>query len=226
MKLIIKIVSVILITTIFVFGFYLYKLHALAVESNNLFEQRCLKVNPELISYKNSFLKFADYFNHPDRYSQDEVLKFYDGYMSGMRSYIKEETQWLNIQKTFISRWDFKLIEPGYIKQGGDYQWKMYEGYRDDAQFQVDIVDKKINTEQIKSNTSEPRARRDKYIGLYNNFFMKASAIKDWRKIFASVPLPKGCTKKNTIIPDTSGSINWDGKPTPTPFHSDPEKTS
>ena len=45
----------------------------------------------------------------------------------------------------------------------------------------------------------------------YNDIFEKAAPLKDWRKIFGMVPLPEGCTEENMTIPDTSGSIDWEG---------------
>lgn len=74
---------------IIVIGFYLYKLHALAVEGNVLFEYRCLHVNPPLISYKNAFLKYADYLNtYPNtKYTSEEVKGFIDEYISEMKVY-------------------------------------------------------------------------------------------------------------------------------------------
>jgi len=217
MRRIVKSLIGLVIIILVILGFYLYKLRSLAVEGNAIFEQRCLKVNPPLISYKNSFLKFADYFKHPEKYQEAEAFGFYDSYISGMRAYIKEENAWLEIQKRFINRWDYRLIEPWYIKQAAEYQWKMYEGYRDDAQYMLDIADQKIALEKLNTNYPEPRQRRDKYSQLYFELFDKASEINDWRKIFGSLPVPNGCTEDNLKIPDTSGAIDLGGMPTSTP---------
>ncbi len=195
-----------------VFGFYLYKLHALAVEGNSLFEYRCLHVNPLLISYKNSFLKYANYLNkYPDTTeTPEQVLKYLADYISGMKAYVPEETKWLGLQEKLFHRWDFQLFEPPYMKQVSEYQWKMYEGYRDDAKFSLEIVDKPELQEKIRpGDISEARQNRDKYINLYFETFDNASQINDWRKYFGRVPIPAGCTEENVNIPDTSGSINW-----------------
>lgn len=103
----------------------------------------------------------------------------------------------------------------------------MYEGYRDDAK---SIVDPWDHPEQIKwppdpNNVSEPRQRRDKYISEYYTFFRQAVMINDWRKMFGRVAVPKGCTKENTEIPNTSGSIKWqwdDSGATPSAVPIDP----
>lgn len=213
-----KLFRLILILLVFltgITGFYLYKLHALAVEGNNLFEYRCVHVNPSLISYKNSFLKYADFLNtYPDtKYTPEDVKGFIDGYISGMRAYIPEETRWLEMQNKFIDRWDYKLIEPWYIKEAGVYQWKMYEGYRDDAASLLYMTDhpETARKDMKPGDVSEERQRRDTYAQKYFDLFEKASKILDWRKFFGSVPVPKGCTEENMMVPNTSGSIDWEG---------------
>lgn len=197
---------------IVVFGFYLYKLHALSAEGNTIFEYRCLHVNTHLIAYKNAFLKYADFLNtYPNtKYSPDQVKEFLDEYFSGLKAYVPEETKWLDMQKKFIDRWDFQLMEPLYMKEGSVYQWKMYEGYRDDAMTMVRLLDNPESSKNVQlGDVTEERQRRDKYMKLYFDFFEKASKIRDWRKFFSYVPVPKGCTKENIMIPNTSGSIDW-----------------
>lgn len=222
-------IKIILVSVLLVVGlilFYLYKLHSLAVEGNNIFEYRCLHVNPPLISYKNAILKYADFVNtYPNTtYTPDEVQGFIDGYISGIRAYIPEETKWLEMQKKFINRWDYQLIEPWYIKESGVYQWKMYEGYRDDANSLLRTFDNPELTKGVKpGDVSEERQRRDTYAQKYFEYFEQASQIHDWRKLFGTVSVPKGCTKENIIIPDTSGSIDWerdthDGTPSGVPI--------
>ncbi len=191
-----------------IFGAYAYKLHALAVEGNKIFEQRCLVVNPPLISYKNSFLKFADFLKNPDKYSSDEVKSFFDDYIAGMRKYIGEETKWLGTDRKYLDRWDFKLVEPWYIKQGGELQWKLYEAYRDDAKYILVPFDEKKITEENTVKQKDARDRRGKYSQLYFEFIDKSSRISDWRKQFGNVPVPKGCTEKNMRIPNTTGVLD------------------
>lgn len=195
-------------------GFYLYKLHTLAVEWNNLFEYRCLHVNPQLIDYKNAFLKYADFLNtYPNRkYTPEEVQGFIDGYISGMRAYVPAETRWLEMQKKFIDRWDFHLFEPRYLKEAGVYQWKMYEGYRDDAASILYMADHQgtARKDLKPGDVSEERQRRDTYTRKYFELFEKEKKRFDWRKFFASVPVPKGCTEENMMIPNTSGTIDWE----------------
>ena len=152
-------------------GFYLYKLHSLALIGNKIFEQRCLNVNPHLIRYKNSFLKFADYLNNPKKYSDDEVKTFLEGYISEMRAYVPEEDKWLEAEQKYIHRWDFKLIEPWYIKEASVYQLEMYKGYRDEAFYMLELYDSKTQGEEFSTKFAEARDRRSKYVGLYEDIF-------------------------------------------------------
>lgn len=229
-----NIIKTILVSLLLIVGFgffYLYKLHSLAIEGNNIFEYRCLNVNPHLIAYKKTFLKFADQINNPDWASGEQMAELMTTYNSQMKKYVTAEDIWLTMDKKFIERWDFRLIEPWYIQKAGYLQWKMYEGYRDDAKSLTDLWD---HPDQIKalpdpSYVSEQRQRRDKYIEEYYQFFRDASEVADWRKYFGYLPVPKGCTKDNTEIPNTSGSINWgsngqDATPSSVPI--DPYSTS
>lgn len=198
---------------LFIFGgsFYLYKLHELAIEGNKIFECRCLNVNPQLIGYKTTFLKFADQVNNPDWADSNQMMSLIISYIGQMKSYVEAEDRWLVMDKSFINRWDYKLIEPWYIQRAGYLQWKMYEGYHDDA---ANILSLWNHPEQAKMPTdsnyvSEPKQRRDKYIDEYHTFFQQAVMINDWRKFFGRAPISKDCTKENLEIPNTSGSIQW-----------------
>ncbi|MEK7497379.1 MAG: hypothetical protein AAB656_00475 [Patescibacteria group bacterium] len=212
-KKIYKIILFVLVFFILLFGIYFYKLHALALEGNKIFEYRCTNVNPQLISYKNSFLKFADYLKNPNKYTDDEVKSFLDGYIMGMRDYVDEENKWLEMQGNFMNRWDFKFVEPDYLKEAGGYQWKMYEGYRDEAVYMLATYDNGA-TEEITAKFKEARDRRSKYVGLYEDIFDREAGRSDWRKYFGSVPVPEKCNDSNLIIPDTSGALDQQG-PTP-----------
>lgn len=227
MKKIIKYFLGLIVLLLIVFGFYLYKLHALAVEGNKIFALRCTKVNPPLINYKNAFLKWADFLNNPDanKYTESEIKGFLDVYISGMKIYVPEETKWLEIQKEYITRWDFKLFEPWYMKEASYYQWKMYEAYRDDAKYMIETYesgtgekDSEAKLKEASAKFWEARQRRDEYSQKYFDFYKEASLIRDWRKIFGRVPVPEECTEENLTIPNTSGSIDWEEKPaTPSP---------
>lgn len=202
------------------FIFYLYKLHALAVEDNKIFEYRCLHVNPILIGYKNAFLKYADFLNtYPNTsYSPKDVEGFINAYESGLQAYVPEEEKWLMMDKQLMRRWDFQLIEPWYIKQGAQYQWNMYNAYRADAASMVALLDHPETAKNVSPDAPNPiRDNLDTAITQYNDFFDHASQINDWRKWFGSVPIPKGCTPDNTTIPSTNDAIQWNKEAPATP---------
>lgn len=128
-----------------------------------------------------------------------------------------KRTNGLKRQQEYMNRWDYKLITPGYIKEAADYQWKMYEGYRDDAKYLLETIDAGGTNKELKAKFDDARSRRDKYNQLLLDSYNKFSEIKDWRKFFTQVAPPKGCNEKNSTIPDTSGAIDWEGIQTPTP---------
>ncbi len=217
MKKILKVILLLVVVSTMSCGVYLYRLRTLAVTGNNIFELRCTTVNPPLIAYKNSFLKFADFINDPTKYKKDDGKNFYDEYVSGMRKYVVEENRWLEMNKKYLDRWDFKLIEPWYIKQAGELQWEMYEGYRDDAQAMLAIWDNGEASDDLNAKQATARKRRDDAEDKYFEFFDEAVQISDWRKIFSALPVPDGCNDGNMTIPQTGGAINWEGTPTPQP---------
>ena len=217
MKKIIKIFFIFFLVSVSIFCFYIYKLRSLAVEGNRIFELRCTDVNPPLIAYKNSFLKWADYINTPEKYEESEAVVFLDDYIFEMRKYVVEENKWLDTSKSYINRWDFKLIEPWYIKQANEYQQKMYEGYRDDAQTMLAVWNNKTESDELFTKQTEARDRLIQAEQKYLDFYDQISNMTDWRMIFGYVSIPEGCNEENMTIPDTSGSIDWSGTPTPEP---------
>jgi hypothetical protein len=216
-KKIFKIFLVIFIFALLVFGFYLYKLHALAVEGNNIFEQRCLVVNPSLIAYKNSFLSFAEAVKNPDKFTAEQAADFYIAYFDGIRDYSPKEDSWIKTQSAYLNRWDFKLIEPWFVKEAGSYQIQMYEGYRDEAQATVDVMDGKISNDEFNKRFTDARDKRNQYTDLYNGIFDVVLPIHDWRKFFGSVPLAAGCNDANLTIPDTTGALDATPPPAENP---------
>ena len=217
MKKIFKIFLILLGLAFLIFCFYIYELRSLALEGNRIFELRCTTVNPPLIAYKNSFLKQADFLNNPEKFDEEDFIVASLDYISNMRKYVEQENKWLEIQRNYGNRWDFKLIEPWYMKQAWYYQTEMYEAYRDDAQGILDIGDGKIPVDKVSFDHSENREKLDYAKQRYFDFFDQAVEISDWRKIFSALPAPEGCTEENMTIPQTSGSINWEGTPTPQP---------
>lgn len=215
-----------------IFGVYAATLYSLAARGNALFEKRCLGVNPLLITYKNTFLKYADQINNPEWASGQQVMTLMVEYNEQMNRYIAAESKWLGEDTVYLESPIFRLFAPKYLKDAARLQWKMYEAYRDDAQYIHDLWlhPEKITAMPDPDYVSEPRSRRDKYIEAYFNEYGKAAEKWDWRKYFMRVPPPKGCTKENTTFPTTEGSIKWDTgagqNPSPADVPIDPYATS
>ncbi|MFC1627341.1 hypothetical protein ACFL18_02185 [Patescibacteria group bacterium] len=216
MKRIIKYWPKLLLLLLVVFCLYLLDLRLLALQNNKIFALRCTTINPLLISYKTSFLEFTDYLKNPDEYSEEEIKEFLDGYMNGMRKYEPEETKWLEAQNKHINRWDFKLFTPWYVKKAAHYQWKMYEAYRDDAKYMVEVMDNGSLNVDLDVKLDNSKSRRAVYEQAYIDFFKQAGNIKDWRGRIISLPLPEACTAETLTIPNTAGSIDWQDKPSTT----------
>lgn len=211
MKRVLRVLIGIGILGVFLCSFYLYKLHALAVEGNTIYEKRCVSVNPQLIGYKKIFLMYADQINNPDWASGEEMVVLLHSYIEHVRQYIPAEDAWLAENGRFINRWDFKLFEPEYLQKASILQQTMYEGYRDDARSMIDLWDHPEKAAKITSADyiSPERQKRDKAVDAYFSYYEQATLINDWRKWFGRVPIPKGCTKENTTFPQTEGSIKW-----------------
>jgi len=218
MKKITKLFLIFLILVLGLLGGYVYKLHSLAKEWNNLFEQRCLNVNPHLISYKNSFLLIADVLNQPEKYGDDmSISGSFQNYIFQLRAYLEEENKWLGNHFSYLNRWDVQLFMPLYMKKAANYYHKIYEAYKDYAELVIETIDNGALTEEIMNKTNEARIKKLEYSNLYNDSMDEILRLRDWRKVIINMPLPKGCTKENMYIPETSGSINWEGEEKPAP---------
>lgn len=235
LKKILKYLLVFIIISIFLFLYYLYKLRSLAIEWNKIFGWRCRNVNPLLISYKNYFLKYAQYINKliEKEYLSDEeikeAVKYFKLYLETMKKYTEAEKNWLSIQKKFMERWDFKLFAPWYIKKGSLYQYQMYQGYLEDAVYILNIQKNKKEFKTVNKEESEARKKRNQAINQYNQFLNNLKKIKDWRRYLMNVPLDESCTEENLVIPNTEGVIEWNKNPSPIPPTTiliDPEKSS
>jgi hypothetical protein len=209
MKKLIKYLIGLILLVLIAFGFYLFNLRSLAKEANAIFGLRCTKVNPNLIGYKNSFLKMADCLKNykDDACTSDEVLEYFDNYILGMRLYVPEEDTWLKTQRKFMESWRFKVFAPEYIKQGIEYQWKMYEGYRDDAKYMLETYDTKGSSEAAEK-FNEARQKRNDYGQKYFELTEEVASHPDWRLFITNLPYPEGCTEELLTIPETAGALD------------------
>lgn len=209
-----KIIISSLIIFLILFCFYVYELHALAVEGNKIFERRCLVVNPLLIAYKNSFLSFADALKNPNKYTSEEGKGFYMGYINGMKDYKLKEDSWIASQEKYMNSLEYQLLMPWYMKKGSEYEVGTYKGYRDEARYLLESVETGKMTQEMNDNFLGARKRRSDFVDKYNDFYDNFGKYIDWRMKFISLPAPVGCTPENQNIPDTSGELN----PSPEPI--------
>lgn len=215
---VVKIIFALILVIAIVSGLYAYDLHRLAVQGNEIFAYRCSNVNPKLISYKNSFLRYADLLKNSSSYTEAQATKiisddFMNGYINGMRVYVPEEDKWLTMDQNYLNQWDFKLLEPSYIKQAAEYEMKMYQGYRDDAKYMLSYWDSKGQDKDANTKQQEARDTIVTYSNLYFDLVKTASEIQDLRKQFGRVSVPSACNDDNMNIPNTTGILN----PTPIP---------
>ena len=204
--------SMITVCIVICFIGYVLKLRQLAEESNGIFEYRCTNVNPLLIAYKNTFLRYADHVNNPDWASGPEMWSLISAYAEQMRQYIPAENAWLETEGKFMNRWDFTVFAPEYMQIAARLKFNMYKAYRDDAAYMLSIWD---NPEHIDPNlkpgdTSEARTNRDAAISAYFSYFDLEKERWDWRKPFMTVKPPAACNSLNTTFPQTEGSIHWE----------------
>lgn len=206
-------IVVIIIAILALFGLvfcaYAYKLRSLMAENNAYFGNRCREVNPYLIKYKNYFLVIADLLNNPDMDKKVEFQEAWDGYTENMKLYIEKETEWLRVQRLFLDRKDIGIIWPKYLKELGNAQLKMYEGYRDDAKYILATAEKNDpNLELTIQKRDDARQRRDYFTQIYFDKSYEFTHTFEWRKILlTSVPTSSECNEENLNIPDTSGAI-------------------
>lgn len=198
------------------FATYAYAFRSLGIEGNKLFEERCNKVNPALISYKNSYLEFMGIIGSPSEHTQEEVLgKMYE-YYQGVKNYIPLEEEWTGKQYAFVRGWGFQLFMPDYVRKLGNYQLEMYQSYLDQAKAIVHVIDGMNDPDQTQSETRANLDIARKTMETSNRYFTaydEAGKRRDWRKVLLGSP-PLNCPPENLIIPDTSFEAIF---PSPTP---------
>lgn len=198
----------------FLFSIYLLKLRLLAIETDNLYALRCTETNLPLIAYKKAFLNFAYCLQNSDQCADDEVYNYYQAYIQGAREYIPKENEWLKRQQKLIERLDFQFFMLPLIQTAAEYEWKMYEAYRDDAQMIIDILDKDldVHADSLQNNNDQIKFRKYQNQRLYHETLDLISDSPDLRLFILNLPLPSQCNDDNLYIPETVNAIDWDGK--------------
>ena len=182
-------------------GLYIYKYHSLALEGWRLFNDRCNTVNPELIKVRNTHLALGAAISGKATPSAQQFETGLKSLPEETDQYLKLEKVWLDNQNAYLNRWDFKLLEPEYMKTAGKYQLAMYQGYYDYyktvSSFFSGDSDNGNTLDLMDKYYSEIHTNRD----LYDQAFDTGVKTKDWRKVFAQVPEPN-CPEESLIIPE------------------------
>lgn len=173
----------------------------------SLFNDRCNNVNPLYIKTRNQHLYLGSVISGDVKIDSSEKLvaeiKNLSAYASG---YLDKENQWLNNQEKYLNRWDFKLLEPEYVKRAGNYQLLMYQAqynyYKTVSDFFAPFAagkqEKPSNSDTALKDLDKYAADMQNYRKLYFDAMDTGVNVKDWRKIFAQVPEPN-CPEENLI---------------------------
>lgn len=199
--------ALIIVVPLFIFGSYLYKYHVIAIEGWSLFNDRCNNINPSLIKAKKQHIYLSSIMagtvtldNPEDIIGEIEKLGEYS------RAYMLLEDGWIKKQSGYINRWDFKLIEPEYVKKAGYYQVLMYQSYRDYYEAISDVLtpadqkkEKNIDGTEAYNRSVTSKENINKYRQLYSDAFDEGVKTVDFRKMFGRVPEPD-CPEENLNI--------------------------
>ena len=200
------------------FCIYVYKLYSLSIEGNELYGLRCSDVNSHMINFKNNYLSTWDAVKNPDKYSQEEVVSFVEDYIANIKKYIEAEDKWLEIQKRFTGRWDFKLFSPKYLQQLLKYQYNLFEANLNNYKaFSACINDP--DNDGLMSKLLEMKEKIRLSEEQYYKYYDYASSVYDWRKRFYKVYTSDKCNESNSVIPDTSGVLEQLFTPSPLPIN-------
>lgn len=191
----------ILLLTVGLFCISIFKYQQLVNEGSIIADKQCLNVNPLIIQRKNSYSETIRIAKANG--TEEEYWKEQNNYLSISKKYIQAQQLWLNEQKTFMNRADYKLFIPQVIQKAGLLQ---YESREADLKATIAVTDmfksltdtnkqKELATiilnEKKKQEAAE--AELDKMWKSTSNF--------DIRQRFIRVPKTK-CPKENLEIPE------------------------
>lgn len=197
----IKLLILFIVITVFLFGTYIYKYQQIVNEGSYLADEHCIKVNPLVISRKNEYINQIQLMQASA--SAQEVQDSISNYLEISNSYLTQEKIWLEKQKRFLSKWEFNLLMPQYIKEGANSQYSMYEAdflsstYLTQAFFERDESKQMELSNKVLEETAKSKAAGDKY----NAIWESEKGKTDWRYRFVRV-LESKCPRENEDIPD------------------------
>lgn len=185
-------------------------------EGSILADNQCLKVNPLIIGRKNSYIKSIQALENND-------FEGYEGetvaYFEYSKMYVSEQAKWLEEQKKYMDRWEFKYFIPEYMKNAAMTQYAAREADKKSTEYLIDSFEVYQLNESLAQDLSNKamqqiKIRNDaekKYDDLWDN-----PGKLDWRTRFIRAPESK-CPDENFDIPDVDDFLN------PQPSHDNPD---
>lgn len=198
-----KIVKITLSLALFVlliFAGYEFLLQRLVNEGSLIADKQCMNVNPLIIRRKNSYLNSMKIISNKG--SADDYMKEFKNYLDVSNKFIAAERKWLNEEKTYMSRWDYKLILPAEIQKLGHLQYISREADMKSSQAWLDmfkVIDANKQKKYIKIIIDQVNIAKNADYE-YNQIYEKGLPF-DWRMKFVKVPASK-CPKENLNIPN------------------------
>lgn len=176
-------------------------------EGSVLADNQCLKVNPIIIDRKNAYLKSLQAIKDNDVTAYDKET---ENYLSASRQYVTEQTKWLEAQKQYMERWDFKHFNPSYVQNAAKYQYDSRKADTESTTILVDAFDvAQLNqslSEELSQKSMDKIKVRNEADKKYDEVWDNPGKL-DWRTRFIRVPKSK-CPDENFNFPDVDEFLN------------------
>lgn len=204
--------ATIVILPLVYYGASIFIYQSLVKEGSVLADNQCLHVNPIIIDRKNSYIKSIEALKANDF---EEYERQTDAYFAASEKYVTEQSKWLDTQKKYMDRWDFKYFNPSYVKAAAKHQYDSRNADTESTKlliesYQVSQLNKSLAEEIAQKSVNKIKERNEadrKYDEIWDN-----PGKLDWRTRFIKVP-PSKCPDKNFDIPDVDNFLNPETSP-------------
>jgi len=213
---IIKIIIIVFSLISLVYVLYIFKFQQLVNEGSIIADKQCMNVNPFIIGRKNSYINEMKIMSNKG--SADEYMRELNNYINFSNKYIPAQKKWLDEEKTYMNRWDYKLILPTEIQKLGMLQYISREADLQGTQAILNILkttDINKQKEYVKVIVDKVKIAKDAD-NEYDQIYKKGIPF-DWRMKFIKVPTSK-CPKENLNIPNVPDLFAPPTKLNPGPY--------
>lgn len=215
-----KRVKVILFAVLLVFGlfhFSTWKYQQLINQGSMIADEQCLKVNPLIIERKNNYMTSMKIILASG--STEDYQHANNKYIDTSKKFVEAEQNWLVRQKIYMSRWDFNLFIPSYVRKAASLQ---YDSRKADLKATSTLVELLTTYNDIDSKRQEAlyniileeTQKSQDADEEYKKVFDVARGKFDLRNSFVRAPRSK-CPPENFDIPDVQDIF----KPNPVPVN-------